>query len=662
MPTAIPSPGSSGLPWSLFAAAALLLAACGGGGSAATGANPIPDPGPNAKVLKGLVRGGQPAVTGSTVTLYQANAGAAPTLLARTTSDGSGNFLLRFNCTAAAGTAGSSGNAASDGLLYAVASGGNPGLSDAAANNGALVMMAALGRCSGLPAFTTLNEVTTAAAAWALNGFTSVSGSAGGLAVTVQASGSNRTGLANAFATAAVLADANTGLIPTSAAGSYVAGSQQKLYTLANALAACVNTSGGSSPQCALLFACATPGASVTGAGSCSGGTGRVPADSFGAALNVVRYPGTVAIAGIYDVAMQNVVFSPALSAAPNDWTLSLNFTGGGLKDPTQVAVDAAGNVWLANYSDAVSAFSPTGAALSPATGYTGGGLHESFGIAIDSAGSVWVTNEETPAGVNSKRGSITRLNGSGQILSGDYVTFGGGLNFPEAITLDAAGNVWVGNYGNSTLSKFAGSAAATPGSALSPDAGYTGGGLSFPQGLALDGSGNIWASNTGSDQLSAFSANGVALSPDSGYTGGGLSVPQSLAIDTGGFVWATNAYGNSLSRFRSDGTPAQANAFTGGGLSKPGGVAVDGAGTVWVTNYGNGTLTALQGSQAAVPGAVLSPATGFVGAGLSKPFNPAIDSAGNLWVSNFGNGSLTQFVGLAAPVRTPMLGLPVAP
>ena len=43
-------------------------------------------------------------------------------------------------------------------------------------------------------------------------------------------------------------------------------------------------------------------------------------------------------------------------------------------------------------------------------------------------------------------------------------------------------------------------------------------------------------------------------------------------------------------------------------------------------------------------------------------PFSVAIDGAGNLWVTNFGNNSVTEFVGLAAPLKTPLIGLPQKP
>ena len=86
-------------------------------------------------------------------------------------------------------------------------------------------------------------------------------------------------------------------------------------------------------------------------------------------------------------------------------------FTGGGLLAPIAVAVDGAGQVWVANGGNSVSSFSNSGAALSPATGYgattaaAATPYNAPSGIAIDQAGSVWITN----SGGN----TVTRIFGS---------------------------------------------------------------------------------------------------------------------------------------------------------------------------------------------------------------------------------------------------------
>ena len=86
-------------------------------------------------------------------------------------------------------------------------------------------------------------------------------------------------------------------------------------------------------------------------------------------------------------------------------------FTGGGLLAPTAVAIDGAGQVWIANGGNSVSSFSNSGTALSPATGYgattsaTPTPYNAPSSIAIDQAGSIWITN----SGGN----SVTRIFGS---------------------------------------------------------------------------------------------------------------------------------------------------------------------------------------------------------------------------------------------------------
>ncbi|MHB1757540.1 MAG: hypothetical protein ACYCT9_08505 [Leptospirillum sp.] len=54
----------------------------------------------------------------------------------------------------------------------------------------------------------------------------------------------------------------------------------------------------------------------------------------------------------------------------------------------------------------------------------------------------------------------------------------------------------------------------------------------------------------------------------------------------------------------------------------------------------------------------------------MAGPAGIAIDSAGNIWVSNGGPGApggsgpftMTTFLGIASPVKTPVIGTPVAP
>ena len=601
--------------------------------------------------LQGVIRAGTAMLAGASVTLYAAApSGQMPQSLAHTLSDSSGAFELSVTCPS---------DTASTEPVYLSASGGQISAAGTAqpVTNPAIRLVAVLGTCDTLPATVTVNELATIAAAYALSAFISGNEIAG-----------NAPGLPNAAAAAASLVDSSTGALAASLPSAAVCSGATpaancetvgRLDALAHALAACLVSGNSSSQACAALFSCATPGAVADGSAPCTPPSGAaVPTDTWQAITSIARYPGLISASGLYAAASSSVDHTPVPTSAPNDWTLSLTYSGGGLSEPTALAVDAAGNVWVANYNDAVSEFSPTGAALSPTGGYTGGGLEESFGIAIDANAHVWVCNEQSSATFNAGLGSITELAADGTILSGASGFDGGGLDFPEALMVDANGQIWIANYGNSTLT-----ALASNGMAISPASGFTGGGMSFPVGLAADDAGNIWVANQGANQISDFSQAGAALSPAAGYAGGGITVPQGIATDQHGNVWVSNYYGDSVSEFSNRGVALSPNTgYGGGGLAAPGGIAIDGAGQVWIANFQGGSVSELAGAGANAPGSALSSAKGFTASALMQPFAVAIDPSGNLWVTNFGSDSVTEFIGVAAPVKTPLIGVPNSP
>jgi Bacterial Ig-like domain (group 3) len=109
---------------------------------------------------------------------------------------------------------------------------------------------------------------------------------------------------------------------------------------------------------------------------------------------------------------------SPGINQGP---AATSTFTGGGLLQPTAVAIDGAGQVWIANGGNSVSSFSNSGTAQSPATGYgaTTAAAPTPYnapsGIAVDQAGSVWITN----SGGN----TVTRIFGSAAPVVAPLVT-----------------------------------------------------------------------------------------------------------------------------------------------------------------------------------------------------------------------------------------------
>lgn len=564
------------------------------------------------------VRAGLLPVIGASVQVYAAGSagnGSTPTALlsAPLVTDANGAFSVpaTFTCPY------------SNSVLYAVASGGKAGANGAV--NAGIVLAAVLGECNsiaGTPSFT-LNEATTVATAWAMEQFMSAGGKIG-------ASATNGDGIALAAATAANLVNMGTGTVPGASFPATGTAPLAKMNSVANLLNACVVSSGPASSACTQLYS-ATANLSGT------------PSNTLDAVMNLAKQPGTN-VGTLYTMSAAASAYAPALTAAPSDWTLFVTYTGGGMNNPSAVAIDSTGKVWVANYLNVASLFSNTGAPVFPA-GITGDNLDNSYGGAVDVNDDAWITNEQSPGGLNGGLGTMTLLNGTG---ASPATYSAGGLDFPLAVAFDTSGVAWVVDYGDSHLTLLSNS-----GTPLSGTSGYTSNQFVFPVAVATDSECNGYLANQESNTITKVIADGSSFT--SFAVGQG---PSGLAVDGSNNVWSANYYGNSVGLLSAQGSVVSGTGFTGGGLDHPQGIAVDGAGNVWVANYRGPSLSELAGASATSPGQALSPAAGWAPeSDLLEAFGLAIDASGNVWVTSLGSNTLTEFVGLATPVKTPLLG-----
>jgi len=572
--------------------------------------------------LNGRVHGGQQGVDGATIQLYSVGTtgyGSTATALITTglpvTTSGGGYFTItgRYSCTT--GT-----------QVYIVSSGGNPGLM-AGTNNTALVLMTGLGDCGSLNSgtFININEVTTAASVFALAPFMT------GGPTAVGSSSTNSQGIANAFLTINSLVNTATGV----ASGPGLAGGGtapvNELNSLADIIAPCVN-SNGTDGTCSGLFS------TVHTVG------GNPPTTTLDAMLSIAQNPG-YQVSAVYNEATGTPPFTPVLPVPPNDWTLPITYTGGGLNGPFFLAIDGSGNVWVSNnFGSSVSKFTNNGSAISGPFGFNGvGGINTPSGIAIDSSGHVWVSDNTNP-------GAVTEFDSSGNALSPSAGWTGGGLLQPTGIAVDPGGNVWQTNFHTpptiSRLSEFNGST----GTAISTSAGYTGGGLNDPVGLAIAPvTGIVWVTNEAGSSLSEFPNNGTGATNIPFSDQNGLSSPQAIAIDASGNLWVADASGD-ISKLDSSGGPLGVF-FTGVTPTAPYSILVDGVGNVWMPDAASNAVFELSPS-----GSIVSPTGSYTAGGtLDGPLGSGIDASGNLWLPNSGANTLTKIVGVAAPVITPL-------
>lgn len=565
------------------------------------------------------VMAGSSAIMGADVKLYAAgstgNGSAGTNLLtvpATTDATGSVTIPAKYSCPSAGAQ------------VYLLATGGTVVGSTGANSN--LLMMTAVGRCDSITAATKLvvNEVTSVAAVYALAPFYAAGGAVG-------ASATNVSGLTNAFATAASLADPATGTSPGNTLPANAVSPAPRVNAVANILHACTASAGA----CGTLYGATT---AMT-----------APANTLDALVNLVRKPA-VNVSSLYGQSLVNQAFKPALTAVPADFTMFINYAGGGLNSPSGIAVDSTGSVWVSNYFNVASKFTPVGAPVF-ANGVTGAGLYNSYGIAIDLNDNVWIPNEQPVTQVGT--GSVSELTPTGTSLAGTTGYLNGGLNFPLSVAIDPNGTVWVVDYGNSHLTLLN-----LMGVPLSGTNGYTTSLFAFPVAVAIDGNHFGWIANQSGNTVTKASPDGLSFT---NYTC--CSGASGLAIDQGNNVWIANFYGDSVSLISSSGAVTSSGYTGNGALVRPQGIAVDGAGNVWVANYRQSYLVELAGTNSSAVGQSLSPATGLGGdAGLLEAYALAVDASGNIWVSNQGNNTITKYVGLAAPVKTPLSALPKAP
>ena len=295
---------------------------------------------------------------------------------------------------------------------------------------------------------------------------------------------------------------------------------------------------------------------------------------------------------------------------------------------PYGIAIDASGNVWVANWGgSSISELTYASNYVSANTFSVGSGPEV---IAIDATGNLWVTNDS-----NYQGNTVSELTYISNYTTANTFSVGSG---PAGIALDLTGNVWVVNQGGNTVSEITYSSNYSAANTFAVG--------TVPLGIAIDVSGKVWVTNSGGNgPPGSFS---VTKLSSSGFLLGTYSTigsPLGMAIDPSGNVWVANNWcgsgmicyvntENSITEFSSTGSTI--GTYTVG--VRPWGIAIDASGDVWVTNDLSNTVSELNPTG-------LTIATYAVGI---WPTGIAIDASGNVWVENYGDSTLTEIMGVA--------------
>jgi sugar lactone lactonase YvrE len=313
---------------------------------------------------------------------------------------------------------------------------------------------------------------------------------------------------------------------------------------------------------------------------------------------------------------------------------------------PQSGAVDTAGNIYIADtWNHRIRKVTASTAIISTIAGngtegYSGDGgaatsaeLNAPSGVAVDAAGNIYIadSNNNRIRKVTVSTGIITTVAGNGTAgYSGDgglatnaelNTIYGPG----SAVALDAAANIYIADQFNNRIRKVTVSTGIITTVAGDGTTGYSGDGgaatsaeLNGPDGVALDATGNIYISDTynyrvrkvtvSTGHISTVAGDGVnGYSGDGGVaTSAAIGEPGHIAMDTAGNIYIpdmdyrvrkvtvstgdiSTVAGNGTLGFSGDGGPA-----TSAELYFPGGVAVDTAGNIYIADRDNNRIRAV--------------------------------------------------------------------
>ncbi len=303
----------------------------------------------------------------------------------------------------------------------------------------------------------------------------------------------------------------------------------------------------------------------------------------------------------------------------------------------------------------------------------TGATFNNPQGVAVDAQGNIYVADafnnlirKITPSG------TVTTIAGNGTAgYSGDKgnalsATFYG----PRGVAVDIQGNIFVADFGNNVIRQINPSGIITT-LAGNGTAGYVNGTgidtveFNSPAGVAVDNKGNVFVADYNNNVIRKITSTGVvstiAGTQSPGYVNGTVNTttgtyasfnnPSALVLDASGNIFVADA-GNSAIR---EITPASVVTTVAGGpgqstlVGYPAGIAMDALGNFFITDQ-SGRVVELTAARVLYDLAGASNVAGFAdGSGTAAQFSTpqgiAVDALGNIYVADYNNNSIRKVV-----------------
>jgi RHS repeat-associated protein len=305
------------------------------------------------------------------------------------------------------------------------------------------------------------------------------------------------------------------------------------------------------------------------------------------------------------------------------------------------VVVDGSGNVWVSDSGNSrLEEFNSKGEYVRTvgSSGEGSGQFRAPYGVAIDSKGNVWASDE----GNN----RIQEFNSEGTFIK----MFGWGVSNGENKFQTCTSSCHPGIQGSGN------------------------GEFYFPDGITIDSKGDLFVADRGNKRVQEFTLEGVFLRTISQAEE--KNGPFYVTTDSSGNLWVSYSWDNKIAEFDPEGKPIRTwgTAGTGTGqLNVPYGLTVGPEGNIWLGEYGNNRMQVFTvagvylfgfGSGGSGPGQFRASPQGIAFSGSTVY---VLD--GGVWWENSGNSRVQKWTmppkeGEARPVQpgsTIEYGVPVS-
>jgi hypothetical protein len=437
----------------------------------------------------------------------------------------------------------------------------------------------------------------------------------------------------------------------------------QKINTIANILAECINSSGSTNTtetrtQCGKLFNFTANGAATR------------PSDTLQAAVQMALFPAT-RVTQLYNLISGNAPFLPQLTTAPNDWTVAVAYTSSNLGlgvdagTTSTLDIDSSGRIWFPS-----NAVGHTGAAyFDPASQSFNGPFNSTVlihpqQVAIDANGYAWYNDSASVTGTVSGYLTSAPMTTQSVLLPGapsNSVTVGADDRINVGVTNVAA-------FELATISADRSTYAVLPGVSFV-----------FPVASVADEINNDVAVSISDPTTTRMRDYHVTPGPPATATEiVTANANGAQVIYTGNDDIAVRSYaGNAADGLCIFSRSACSN-LQGAPHNAAQGIAIDGGKNLWIASSGDGGVFQVPiNNPAGTAGAIYLNSNGannvpdneFLhgtnnGGTATKPFGIGVDATGNVWVTNAGCNvanctpgpfTLTEIVGAGYPTITPV-------